>query len=88
MLFKSLWAPLGRFGSPFWPQLDFEGGPQIEVFGIDSYKMMKNGVQECVLKKHEFSIDFRCQNERPEVVKVVFLHHACCNLRGLGGHEI
>ena len=30
-------------------------------------------------------MDFRCQNAMPEMVKVVFVRHACCNLRGWGG---
>ena len=64
-----------------------EGGPQIAFLDTEANKMRKNRVLDRVLKKHEFTIDFRCQNERPEVVTVVFLHYACCNLRGLGGYE-
>ena len=37
------------------------------------------------MKKHEFAMDFRCQNERSGMVKVMLVHHACCNLRGSGG---
>jgi hypothetical protein len=49
--------------------------------------MKKNDVQEGVLKKHEFSLDFQCQNEKPEIVKVKCLHHACCKLKGCVGHK-
>jgi hypothetical protein len=70
---------------PFFTPLDFEGGPQIEPFGIEANKIRKNGVLDRVTKKHEFQW---IQNERPEVANVMFYNHACCNLRGLGGYEI
>ena len=63
----------------------FEGGPQIAFFGIVSNKMMKNEVQECVSKKHEFSWIFDATMRTPEMVKMRFSLHACCNLRGFGG---
>jgi hypothetical protein len=52
--------------------------------GIDSNKMKKKRVQERVSKKHEFSMDFRCQNGRLEMGKMRFAFDACCNLRGWG----
>ena len=70
-----------------WRPFDFEGGPQIQLFDIEANRMRKNGFLDRVLRKHEFSIDVRCQNEMSEMVKVVFLHYAYCNLKGLGGHE-
>ena len=68
--------------------MDFEGGPQTESLDIGANKMGKHGVLDRVLKKHEFTMDFRYQNERPVMVKVMCLQYACCNLRGFGGYEI
>ena len=71
-----------------WCHLDahwiLKGSPN-RICGHRSESNEKHGVLDPVLKKHGFAIGLRCQNERPEVVKVMFLHDACCNLRGLGG---
>ena len=68
MLFKSLGAPLGRFGSPFFTQLDFEGGPKIVSLDLEAKEIRKNGFLDRVLKKEkeEFPMDsdakMRCLN--------------------------
>ena len=70
-----------------------KGNTVSQIFvGLKKYDFLKeenqfrlNELTKFLFEKHEFSTDFRCQNERPEVVKVVFLHNACCNLRGWGG---
>ena len=54
---------------PFGRPLDLEGGPQIAFFDIEANRMIKNG--DRFLKKHEFTMDFRCQNERPEMVQIM-----------------
>ena len=64
---------------PFGRPLNFEGSPQIACLDIEENKTRKNGVLDRVLKKHEFAMDFRCQNERPEVVNVVLF--ALCLLQ-------
>ena len=61
---------------PFGRSLGFEGGPQIASLDIEADRMRKNGVLDRVLKETttttEFTIDFRCQNEMPEIVEVMF----------------
>ena len=49
--------------------------------------MTKDAVQEGVKQKHDFSIDFQCQNERPEIAKMRLSREACCNLAGWGGAQ-
>ena len=84
---QHLGATLG-FWMTFCTPLDFEGGPKITCLDIEANTMIKNGVLDRVLKLHQFSMGSQYQNEVPEMVKQVFLHYACYNLRGLGGYEI
>ena len=42
-------------------QLDFEGNPNIAFVDIVANKMEKNWVLDRALKRHEFTMDFRCQ---------------------------
>ena len=51
-------APIGRFVVRFWRPLEFEGGPQNNVFGIEANTMLKNGVIDRVLKKWQIFWDF------------------------------
>ena len=47
-------APIGGFWVSFLTPFDFEGGPKIEIFGIEANKMMKRRVRErceCILTK-------------------------------------
>ena len=51
-------ATFGRFWVSFWIPLDFEGVPRSYRFVKNQHKMKKNDVQEGVLKKKDFQIDF------------------------------
>ena len=49
-------APLGRFGVQFGRPLDFEWVPKSIVFLQNQNNVIKKGVQEGVLKKHDFQL--------------------------------
>ena len=44
-------------------------GPQIDLFGIDSNKVKKNGLLDRVLKKQEFQLTFDAKIQGPDLVK-------------------
>ena len=46
------------------------------------YKINKKGIQEGVLKKHDFWMDFQCQNGRPWGATTSISHYTCCKLKG------
>ena len=54
---------------PFGRPPDFEGGPQIVFLDIEANKMRKNGVLDCVLKKHELQWIFDNKILGPDLVK-------------------
>jgi len=47
-----------RFWVPFWGHSIFEGGPKSHFFNINQHKIEKKEVQEGVMKKHDFLMDF------------------------------
>ena len=65
----------------------FWRGPQIFTCWTNHNNMKKNEVHEWGLEKHDLLIDFRCQNEMPEMVKKRFSVYTCCNLIDVGGQE-
>ena len=70
MLFSRLLAPLGRFGVPFWTQLDSKGGAKIMFLSIMLEKLRKKGVRKRDPKKHQKMIEICSQNERVWEVKM------------------
>ena len=56
-LFDNL-APLGRSWVQFWRPLGFEGIPKSIIFEYFQHKFLKTGVQEGVLNKYDFGMDF------------------------------
>ena len=62
-------------------------GSTNRFFDIDAKLIIKNRVLDRVLKKYEFTMDFRCHIDRVEMARVMFLHYACCNLKDLGGYK-
>ena len=53
-----LFCTFGRRLGDFWRPLDFEGVSKSHLFNETQHKMKQNEVQEGVLKKYDFSIDF------------------------------
>ena len=64
-------VPLGDFGFDFGAHWILKG-PNINRFRIKQHKINTKGVQEGVLKKHDFQTDFDCQNGRPQIANILF----------------
>ena len=77
-------APLGRFGLPFWRPLDFKWGPKID-HSLTKHWITKKSNQEVAVKKHEFGMNFSCQKTRPWEAKTSISHYTCSNLRSFCG---
>jgi hypothetical protein len=58
MIFGRPFGATGRFWTPFWTPVDFEGGPKIAFSGIMLQKNEKKEVQERFQEKHEILMDF------------------------------
>ena len=78
-------SPLGRFLITFRRPLDFEAVPKPTKIAENIYRIIKKGVHEGVLKKHDFWMDVRCQNGWPSEAKTSISHYTCCKLRGFAG---
>ena len=73
-----------RFRVPFWGHWILKGVPKSHFFNINQHKMRKSEVPESVSKKHDFWMDFLCQNGRPWGVKTSISLDTCCKIRCFG----
>ena len=87
-LARYIFAEKLDFGSHFGSPVDFEWGPKITFLVIMLEKTRKNDVREGVRKKHDFFMDFGCQNGRLWDTKIIFLLGTLVKNQDFGDSEI
>ena len=74
----SIWHPIGA-PTGFWRVF------KSTVFDENQHRITIKGLKAGVLNKHDFRMDFWCQDGRPWEAKTSISRYTCCNLRGFAG---